>query len=446
VIVSEFGNWGLASVQPYLAQNGGQEPAWFNLGPWWSGWEGEPGWINGVLERFRRFGLDAIFGDYEAFATASQWHQHHALKFEIETMRRMSAVMGYVITEFTDLYWECNGLLDFDRRPKAFHDVMRRFNALDVFAAQPSRYAVWDNEILGLRPFVSHFSPRNWAGATLQVSLGDETATASITDVARGTVEALPAQTWRVPPVRRAEVVTFDLQATDNAGQELAHNHAQVLVLPSSAARAAYAGSLAMIENLVPGSETLEQELIRFETGVRSLGYNAVRSLDGDTRLALSMSPTPELLSWVRAGGDLLFLCMGVSPFFWPQSRGGAYSGNWMTGWSWLRPGIHRRLDHPELNPLKLPFMDVMPRYTIVGLPVESPEIQPDLLAGQFTGWINHPAVHTVQFRYGQGRVVMTTFALAEALGADPVATAMFHDLIDHLAEGRCQPTLRSNW
>ena len=80
---------------------------------------------------------------------------------------------------------------------------------------------------------------------------------------------------------------------------------------------------------------------------------------------------------------------------------------------------------------------------TIVGVPVEDPAVQPDILAGMVAGWVRHPVVHTVQFRYGQGRVVMTTFALAQQVGRDPVATAMLHDLIDHLASGACDPALR---
>ncbi|NJR12706.1 hypothetical protein HC776_02235 [bacterium] len=117
-----------------------------------------------------------------------------------------------------------------------------------------------------------------------------------------------------------------------------------------------------------------------------------------------------------------------------------------MTAWSWLRPGVHRRLDHDGLNPLTLPFMKVMPTYTLTGLPADQSTYHEDFLAGQVGGWINHPAVHTVQFRYGAGRVIMTTFSLAEQIAKQPIATAMLHDLVDHLASERCQPTLRANW
>ena len=58
------------------------------------------------------------------------------------------------------------------------------------------------------------------------------------------------------------------------------------------------------------------------------------------------------------------------------------------------------------------------------------------------TGWLGHPAVHTVQFCYGAGRVVMTTYRLKEALTTHPLAAAMLHDLVDYLVSEACAPAL----
>jgi hypothetical protein len=50
-----------------------------------------------------------------------------------------------------------------------------------------------------------------------------------------------------------------------------------------------------------------------------------------------------------------------------------------------------------------------------------------------------------VQFRYGSGRVIATTFNLRRTLHEHPVSVAMLHDLIDHLTSD-CQPTLSANY
>ena len=87
-----------------------------------------------------------------------------------------------------------------------------------------------------------------------------------------------------------------------------------------------------------------------------------------------------------------------------------------------------------------------MPQRTILGLPVEDRAVQADFLAGQVSGWVGQPAVHTVRFRYGKGKVIMTTFNIAPNAGRDPVATAMLHDLVDHLASEACEPVLKANY
>ena len=79
-MVSEFGNWGLPTLKDLLTDYG-EEPsgsgrAWTSRQP------------HGVQRRFDRYHLDEIFGSYDQFAIATQWHQYYALKYEIEEMRK----------------------------------------------------------------------------------------------------------------------------------------------------------------------------------------------------------------------------------------------------------------------------------------------------------------------------------------------------------------------
>jgi hypothetical protein len=161
----------------------------------------------------------------------------------------------------------------------------------------------------------------------------------------------------------------------------------------------------------------------------------------------ISYYPTLEALQWVRDGGMMLYLSTGPGPFWYRQGRSSSYGGGWITSFSWLRPGVYQRLNVP--NPVTMPFRHVMPLGAIVGLPYEDPAVQGDFLAGQISGWLHHPAFHTVQFRCGRGRVIQTTYPLMaaiEAEGGDPVGIAMLHDLIDYLTSDACQPTLTANY
>ncbi len=436
LILSEFGNWGLPSVNA-LREDSGSQPEWFKLGPWWSGEDGIPGWPKGVLDRFNRLGLKAIWGDYEAFAESSQWHQYEAMKYEIEVMRRQPLLSGYVITELSDIYWESNGLMDFNRGKKVYHDLFGQINAPDVLIPRLPRRAVWDDETLPMQVFGSHYSAADWSEAQLTLSLNGHLIEQIVPPLARGSVAD-----WGIHDLRFDEIAHTAIQRVEmSLGDGLAVNHADLLVLPAAYRQATYGGQIVVDGSSDPllGIANSGQALA---SSLQALGYAVGDSGD----LIISEQPTDQALAWVRAGGKMLYLSGGVGPFFWWQGRGGVYGGSWITAFSWLRPDIFKRLN--VTNPLGLPYASVMPQGVLINLPVEDRAVQGDFLAGQITGWIGHPAVHTVQFRYGKGIVLMTTHSLSTAISRptpDPVGVAMLHDLIDHLASDACQPTLTAN-
>ena len=63
---------------------------------------------------------------------ATEWHEYEALKYEIGALRAHPEIQGYVITEFTDVNWEANGLLDMWRHPKAFGEALSRLQQDDL--------------------------------------------------------------------------------------------------------------------------------------------------------------------------------------------------------------------------------------------------------------------------------------------------------------------------
>ena len=113
-IVSEFGVWGLP--QPAQVKINGAEPWWMETGQLWGDGAAYP---HGIEGRFASLSLGRTFGTVEKFVEAAQWYQFANLKYEIEQMRAWPQIQGYVITEFTDVHWESNGLLDTRSTPRA---------------------------------------------------------------------------------------------------------------------------------------------------------------------------------------------------------------------------------------------------------------------------------------------------------------------------------------
>jgi len=317
---------------------------------------------------------------------------------------------------------------------------------------RPDSYAYWQDEGVNVDLYASHFSRKSWSGARLQWSILDSRGDTEIRDLEIGEARSIGSQAWQLPVTDRARIVPVNLEVQSQSGDRLAHNSIDLLVLPTAARQASYRRQVAVLMRQaqsrtpagIPNTSPSEMPQSEFGMALDKLGYEVAGMLTADTGIAITDYPTESILQWVRDGGKLLFLSGRTSPFFWVQGRGGTYGGSWLTAFSWLRPEIHARL--PVDNPLGLAYMRVMPERTILGLPVEDRAVQGDFLAGQISGWAGHPAVHTVRFRYGKGKVIMTTLNIAAGAGDDPVATAMLHDLVDHLASEACEPLLRANY
>ena len=126
--MSEFGNWGLPELPAEL--------------PWWFARDFDGRAITrpaGLFDRFHALGFDRVFKDYPTLARETQWRQFYSLKHEIESMRRHEPIQGYVITEFTDINWEVNGLMDMWRRPKIYAERLAAIQQEDVLLPSTPR-------------------------------------------------------------------------------------------------------------------------------------------------------------------------------------------------------------------------------------------------------------------------------------------------------------------
>ena len=120
LVVSEFGNWGCPVLPPSC------------LGGFRATSTAARLRVRPASSIVSRLWLPQLFGDYPALARKTQWRQFQSLKHEIESMRRHEPIRGYVITEFTDINWEANGLMDMWRRPKVYAERLADIQQDDV--------------------------------------------------------------------------------------------------------------------------------------------------------------------------------------------------------------------------------------------------------------------------------------------------------------------------
>lgn len=417
LLMSEFGAWGLPSVG-----KGAAEAWWFSTGR-------DEYLPAGIAARFVEQRLERLWPDLDALAVATQWHQFEALQYEIGQLRRWPQIGGHVITELTDAYWEANGLLDLDRRPKAYHQRLAELNADEVLVVEPERYDVWGGGELSLRvtlASVGHtHAPRSlrW-----ELRLNDEAAASGDAPVNGG----LATPSIRIPSVETATAATLSVAL--EGGQPRAEVRLAVLPHRSIAEPPRNVG--------VHDPAGLWGLADRLE----ARGHRLVGAEFAEVLVASQL--TPELLEAAGIGGRVLLLARSrntiapgvalprpirVVARWLPADDSNGYQnpwrGDWITAFSWLLPGSLPNV--PEHNPLDLSFAEVMPDHVLAGY---DPALHADeVFAGMFVGWVHSPAALAWDVPVGRGMICVTTLHVAPENG--PMATTLMDDLLGHVME-----------
>lgn len=424
-IISEFGNWGLPNIDGLLDENG-NEPWWFETGDEWP--EGVV-YPHGVKNRFRRWHLDRVFGSWEVFIEQVQWQQFRALAHEIDTMRLYKEIDGYVITEFTDVHWEPNGLLDMNRQPKAYFDSLKHINGNTTLIPQIDRTAVWSGEQIDLKIAISHVHPEPIDYSTLVVLYGEQTiATKQMPIIATSQPFVVPL-TMIASEVTQPTDVVYELALLDKHGEPIAYRELCLAVFPRRVSN-----------NIIWTPSD------RLAAWLESLDYSIVTTAS-DSTVIVANQLTPELTQMVQEGCRLLLLAEGtdaipsessdplvIEPYF-PYARivkrqHTAWEGNWASTVAWV--------DAPELSAegtlLDSRFRNIIPTHIITGF--KQGDFLQDVYAGLFAGWIHKPVALAGMRYYGEGRTLISTFNLtSEKAVGDPMTQHMLDHHIKHLCE-----------
>jgi hypothetical protein len=427
MVVSEFGNWGLPDVEK-LRQCYGGEPWWFETGIEWGDGVVYP---HGIEQRFKAFHLDKVFPTLADLSAASQRMQFTALKYQIEQIRRYPAIVGYVITEFTDVHWESNGLLDMCRNPKAYFDVIGQVNSADaIIPTDWERIAFWAGERCEVRLGLSHFSSLDLRGSRVEWSVdfspglrgrfdGFRAERAQLTNV--GTV------VFEVPRVESAVRARLEMRLLTAAGEVVTYNHHELYFFPRLEPAALTARVAA------PG-------LPRLAARLASMGYELVDDLE-EADLVVVEEMTDELRAYGQHGGRVLWLAESpdsqqahLGPISIAQRHGRSWQGDWASSMSWIRQdkifgGI------PSGGTVDFAFADLTPETVIVGL---SPrDYAANVHSGLFVGWVHHIVALVAERPIDRGRLMICTYRLRDHLGTHPVATIMMRDMIARMAKAR---------
>ena len=440
LLVSEFGVWGLPN--PASVTINGAEPWWMETGGTWGDGAAYP---HGIQNRFATLQLGKVFGSFDAFIAAAQWYQFANLKYEIEVMRSYPAIMGYVITEFTDVHWESNGLLDMNRNPRVFHDAFATVNADVVIVPRVKDYAGWSGDTFGFEVEIAS-GGATLAGSVLTWQAGAEAgsltvpATGPLSKVGAGRVE------FTLPDLGQNAMLTIELTLTEG-GVQRARNTVTVAVYRKSAPRslptvaaedatiAAFATALGY--QVVPQAKAdiiLTRALKQADIGALQRGRRYVVFADGvdktfrNLRVERSGREQPFMavvddIPGLPRGPDAQLPNIALVP-----RHGTMWRGDWIAGFSWIRrDGPLAALPGGPL--VDLSFDRVIPHHVMGGF--KAWEFGGPVHAGIVVGWVHKPMALIAERRVGKGGLVASTFRLFnDAALQDPVAATLFDALI----------------
>ncbi|MFQ6133380.1 MAG: glycoside hydrolase family 2 protein [Armatimonadota bacterium] len=418
LVVSEYGNWGLPDVGKLRQHYGGEDPYWFDQGNY-----GGP--ILAGERRFYEWGLDKVWGSFAEMARDSQWHQFDSLKMQIEEMRRHPQIVGYVITQLTDLNSESNGLMTMTRGGKSYHDTLGRVQTQDLVFADCERQAYFPGEEIRLPVRVSHFSSRRVDMWRIKWRLAGHEASGEIAPVTVAPISApvVGEVRLRAPEVKKTERAVLWLSLLDEEGDVQSANFVRLTFVPARARE-----SSVRVE-AQPGSEAMAALAAKVP---QPAGERAVLLADHLDR---------DLVEELDSGARVLLLApdglhgAAFSPLATKDRGSAGVAGNWLGATTWLR---HQPFPNmPKRVHLGMEFDACLPRHVLAGF---GPEDRDDVLSGVFAGWLHGISPFMVQARCGKGRLLVTTFDVVSQYGEDPISTALLHDLLAYLASEKCQP------
>ena len=419
LMLSEFGNWGLPHVPAPL--------------PWWFDRDFAGREITrpaGLGDRYTQYGYNSIFATMNALADSTEDHEYASLKYEIESLRSRSGIQGYVITEFTDIDWESNGIMDMWRRPKSFGAGLASVQTDDLIVARTAKRNFTTGEHVHADLSFSHYSGEPLNGASIRWSLegfGDSYAR-GLPVVERGTAIPAGAIDFTVPavtaPVKRR--LSFQVGFGEKV---ISSNSLDLYFFPRRP------------EDLRPAVsfEDPSGRLRRLTEAMRANGYLEPSGQEALPVLLTSVlnSRTEDVLN---RGGRVILIALekqSLGPELQIAPRAGSdLDGNWISDFLWIRKAS------PAFRGIGF---DVMPGFeaqaatplaVIEGLPGSAGA---DLLAGMFYGWLHSNAGVLLQARAGKGKLLVTTFGFATAYGADPYATTLLDNLVRYL-DSDCEP------
>lgn len=256
-------------------------------------------------------------------------------------------------------------------------------------------------------------------GCALPQAPGDLDGHFEVPQIEAGQVESIDTLSFLAPISDSPILAHLNLTMVAPDGSRLATNHVALTIFPQQPTSAASLWS--------PNPPLAEQ--------LAKLGYQLASTV-GQADIIVTDTLDETLMNGVRQGKRVLLLANqpeAIEPAYLgiqvAARQGTPWAGDWASSFAWLRR--ERPFARFPGGPLlDFSFDALIPEYVLTGFSPQA--FEASVHAGIFVGWIHKLAALIVEQRYGQGRIVLSTFQLTpEKLDTHPMATALLAALIE---------------
>ncbi|MEG8989732.1 sugar-binding domain-containing protein [Ignavibacteria bacterium 4148-Me] len=412
LIISEFGNWGLP-IYPK------EKPFWFSR----KFNDIDVVMPEGVIKRFNEFGYSKIFYSYNNLAKETQWAQFRALKYEIEEIRLNNEIQGYVITEFTDLNWECNGLLDMWRNFKIYHKELSKIQNADLIIPRTEKFNYWEDETIIIDIFLSHYSNLNLSNSKIiWVTSDNQRGEIIISNIIPTSVKKVGLIKITCKEFSEPQKYLIKFYLINNKEEIISTNYHEIFIYPR---RNINVSTKLYIE--LPSSK--EKEVI-FKNNLSSQGY-----LFSDTNsIIITNTINDSIYKKLKNGRKVICLIDSSTnfynlPFVKIKRDESWLDGSWVSSFSWVKSDeIFKKINFTPIQGFEA--VNVFPNYIISSIKSENFN---DVLSGLFIGWIHFSSPVTVKIQVGKGNLILTSYKLLDNYSIDPYATYLLDNMIHYI-------------
>lgn len=395
LLVSEFGTWGLTNVDG-LEDHYDGDPHWFHH-DFLNGMK-RPG---NVREKFEASHAADIFEDLNALKAAWQRREFQSVETIIADMREHTGVAGYVLTELSDIEWEFNGVLDYLREEKAFHDDFARINAPVMLHLEPASHAIWAGEAVAADLVVVNDTNEN-VEFEVGLSVGGSETVETVTVDPHGSTRIKDAIVADAPAVEAVE--STDINASVPALDRIATRSVVVVPKPEAPAMTLSGGTVDEVPAIAATPDQLAEALA-------TRGYRIVEDhADADVSLVTDPADTDGPALVVPKGDGRLMETDRFAYAELPETE----------SWNLCASFLYQNLID-GISPVPgWAFADLYP----YGYVTDTTD-NDDVSVGYMEGWLATDGAVVMT----RGNMTVCTLRVTDAYGDNPVATAV----VDHL-------------